>query len=120
MNLIDENYNWLFLKYLLTKATVNVRKVFLETWEQTYKTPWNDKVENELENRGLTFRQANKSQKEFLKRGNSEDWDISLLALIFRNEPFNLSDKASIIKDIKDLRNNIDHQSSMKIPMEDF
>ena len=101
-----ENYNK--LQQHICHATQLIKTRFACEWRSIYAENWQDSQPKTNFIRFVkSISNPNRSQKELLKIGNSQDWDVSLFFVIFNTPPLNDSKYFQFIKDIKDCRNKV-------------
>ena len=67
------------------------------------------------------FLNLSKDQQFIIKKGNSQDWDISIFTIIFQSKYFSSSSNSSSrFIEIKKIRNLISHNSSLKIQTKEY
>jgi hypothetical protein len=84
-----EFYNWCNIQsLLLNKTSERLRINFKDLWYKKINKKWNNtKNDGNLFIKGIgesIYKKALKIQKEMLKNGDIESWDLSTLLLIFR------------------------------------
>ena len=121
-----EFQNYIQAQSSLRKATEIIRDVFIRLWVQNFGNQWQDNeiFGNNFETNPVClkiYKEANTTQKKMLLEGNSKNWDISLLYKILNFPPFNTSKYIIPVKMLKNLRNEIYHNSQMKLKdLKDF
>ena len=100
--------NYIKLQQLLSHANKTVMEAFANAWKDNFGIEW---VDSEPSSNFLQFEKtitnANRSQRELIKIGNSKDWDIALFYVIFNTALFNKSKYLPYLKQIKEVRNKV-------------
>jgi len=100
--------NYIKLKQQIGRAVQLIQSKFASEWKAKYCENWQD---NKPSASFIQFvdqiSKPNRSQKELLKIGDSKEWDVSLLFLIFNTPPLNNSKYFPFIRSIKDFRNKV-------------
>lgn len=105
------------LQSFLFEATKQIQTVFHRTWHNIFKEIWTD---NNIAGKSFQekcpeiFKNALNLQKELLKLGDSNKWDISLYNHIFNNAPFNSNKLINFVREINYVRNQVNH-SNMRL-----
>ena len=115
---------WLRLQFLLRISTKRLQQFFRIRYEQLNSVCWKPEygavyIEREKDVSKL----LNKDQKAAMTIGVVEEWDISLLATLFLNDNALLGNNEHLkshIKRLKEIRNQIAHNSSMSVPESTF
>ena len=110
MSCPKEIENYIKLQQLLSHGNQTVKKIFANAWKENYGKVWVDsQPSNDLIQFEKKIFNANRSQIELIKIGNSKDWDISVFAVIFSTAPFSKSKYVPYIMQIKDVRNKVNY-----------
>ncbi len=100
--------NFIKLKQRIGRAIQLIQSKFASEWKAKYGENWQD---NKPSASFIKFAdkifKPNRSQKTLLKIGDSKEWDVSLLFLIFNTPPLNDSKYFPFIRSIKDCRNKV-------------
>jgi hypothetical protein len=122
----QEYYNWCNIQLLLiNKISEKLRIIFKNLWNQKFNKKWNNsKNDGNLFINGIgksIYKKALKMQKEILKNGDTEFWDLSTLLLIFRESK--LSQDITFLSNIEKLtkiRNEFAHHPTGNIDKPKF
>jgi len=121
-NFSNESKNYFILQNFLADVNKFIRQLFLESWQKKFGSIWTDDknaVDNmkSLKERTAIYSRINKDQKKYLEEGDSNQWDISLLYLLFDCLGF---ERKIYIQKIKDIRNKLAHCSNMSFSDEEY
>jgi hypothetical protein len=116
-----EGYNnFSKLQLCLTEATKLFRSIF-KSFEEHFNIPWNDTKDDALFFTNNNIGKEIKKQlhgdqfKLNLERGNSKDWDFTILSRILTSDPFQDANKKPHIERIREIRNKLAHLPDINI-----
>lgn len=125
--------NFLSLHYIVSKIASDVlRDMFCEKWRSIYHSEWTNVEETGklfIEGAGKsTFYSSKKIQKNLLKTGNINAWDLPLIIQSIKClENFANSFKSADVADehkkldnLKEIRNQLAHQPTTEVSEENF
>lgn len=115
--------NFLSLHYVVFKISTDVlRKKFYEKWESVFHTEWTNTKENGklfIEGVGKNvFSSSKKIQKDLLKSGNTNLWDLPLI--IQSIKCLDYANEYKKLDDLKQIRNHLSHQPTTEMAEETF
>lgn len=119
-----ETDNFIKIILLLQNVTDKLRILFKNKWIIKFNKEW----KNSIDDGNILINDINKIienidnvQKENLKKGNIENWDLSTLLLVFREIKIYEEDNfVNYINNITKIRNKIAHHPSSKIKNKGF
>jgi len=117
--------NYLKLNLLLNRVTKLIIGKFKGKWYDNYLSKWEDRPEFGkrlylILERSQFFSELNYAQKQIIKKGETDSWDITLLYKIFSLNEFKEKTLFEEIKLIKNVRNNLYHNPNLEITDNDF
>lgn len=121
----NENHlkNYIKLQILIKETCIVLRNEFCQRWELKYNRKWEDVQDrgNELET-GFgreVYKKAGKLQKELLKKGDINKFDVTTLCqLIQVIDVKSLENKK--IKDIVEVRNKLAHHPTQEVDRNEY
>jgi len=113
--------NFMHLQLILKEITGILRDKFLADFAKVYKKQWAENNKENFRYFNEFFLNLSKDQQYIIKKGNSQDWDISIFTIIFQSKYFSSSlISSSRFIEIKKIRNLISHNSSLKIQTKEY
>jgi TPR repeat protein len=121
------NYdNYCNLQVYLNEATKLLRNIFKKRWLVLFENSWNDTETDALffskNENGKKIRKILKEKKfqTSLEKGNSNEWDLTILATILLSKPFKTEQTECHIKALKEICSKVAHMVDMAISDELF
>jgi TPR repeat protein len=128
--------NWFRLQYLAGHSCICLRRLFKKRYQQFYNSAWNDTATcgtqffNNVVSPYPQYFTFSRTQKISIQKGNSNEWDVSLLITLLlniaNNRPLTPSESQALkkedqyLEDLRVIRNELAHHGTRQINDSDF
>ncbi len=119
--------NWIKLATVLSKVTEYFKVLFSKRWKELSGTDWKngpEQADKFIKKEQQLLNMLTKDQQQILSEGVISDWDISLLCMLLLQthwiNPMACVQENKLIKQLKNIRNEVMHNGTMQISNEEF